>query len=99
MASEVKKMAPQLNKNIKKLPPLDNLPLSAGSQKSSLDTTKNPTICVTFFNHASNFHFKGNTTKNSEQTALSLAVDKVMTWHKENSKFFGEDFGVILKTK
>lgn len=90
-----------MNKNIRKLPPLDNLPLSAGSNNTSYDTSKNPTIIVTVFTHESKFHLEGNSTKNSEQTALSIAVDKVMTWHKENSKFFGEafNFDVTFNTK
>lgn len=85
------KMRPQFNKNIRKLPPMDNYHLAPGSQhKISYEKSSMPSICITS-SHQNNFHIEGSPTRLSEHSTFSSAVEKVVTWHKANSKFFGED--------
>lgn len=50
-----------------------------------------PSISITLASHGNNFHIEGSPSRMSEHSAISNAVEKVMTWHKMNTKFFGED--------
>lgn len=70
---------------------MDNYHLAPGSQhKISDEKSSKPSICITS-SHQNNFHIEGSPTRLSEHSTFSSAVEKVVTWHKANSKFFGED--------